>query len=68
MISKFDPKYQLPTQKYFSHNEIPIMYNELVERVKTDISNIKYFAAATDLWTSIANHTYLSCAIHYNYQ
>ena len=65
MISKLDPKYQLPTRKYFSHNEIPRMYNEVVERVKEDISYIKYFAATTDLWTSIANHPYLSCTIHY---
>ena len=52
-------------RKYFSHNEIPHMYNELVERVKTDINNIKYFGATTDLWTSTANHPYLSCTIYY---
>lgn len=65
MISKFDPKYHLPIRKYFSHNEIPCMYNEVVKGVKTNISNIKYFAATMDLWTSTANHPYLSCTIHY---
>ena len=47
MINKLDPKYHLPTRKYFSHNEIPRMYTEMVKRVKTDISNIKYFAATS---------------------
>ena len=65
MINKLDPKYHLPTRKYFSHNKIPHMYSEMVKRVKTDISNIKYFAATTDLLTSTANYPYLSCTIHY---
>lgn len=62
MINKLDPKYHLPMQKYY---EIPRMYCEMVEKVKTDIGDIKYFAATTDLWTSTANHPYLSCTIHY---
>ena len=65
MISKLDPKYQLPTRKYFSNNEIPRMYSKTVEKVKEDISTIKYFAATMDLWTSTANHPYLSCTIHF---
>ena len=65
MVSKLDLKYQLPTRKYFSNNEIPHMYSEMVEKVKKDISTVKYFAAMTDLWTSTANQPYLSCTIHF---
>ena len=65
MVSKLDPKYQLPTRKYFSNNEIPRMYSEMVEKVKKDISTVKYFVATTNLWTSTANHPYLSCTTHF---
>ena len=41
MVSKLDPKYQLLTRKYFSDNEIPRMYSEMVEKVKKDISTVK---------------------------
>ena len=41
------------------------MYSKTVEKVKKDISIIKYFAATTDSWTSTANHPYLSCIIHF---
>ena len=41
------------------------MYSEMVEKVKKDISTVKYFAATTDLSTSTANHSYLSCTIHF---
>ena len=65
MIKKLDPKYYLPTQMYFSNNEIPHMYSKMVEKVKEDTSTIKYFATTTDLWTINANHLYLSCTIHF---
>ena len=44
---------------------VPRMYSKMVEKIKEDTNTIKYFAATTDLWTSTANHLYLSCTIHF---
>ena len=40
------------------------MYIKMVEKVKKDISIIKYSAATVNLQTSTANHPYLSHIIH----
>ena len=41
------------------------MYSKTVEKVKEDIRTIKYLAATMDMWTSTANHSYLSYTIHF---
>ena len=60
-VSKVDPKYSLPSGKYFTKQEIPRLYAEIRDGiVKPTISEVKYFAATSDVWTSCANHPYLS--------
>ena len=59
MIKKLDPKYALPTRKYFSQTEIPTLYTQVMQSVKQDFQHAQYFAATTDLWTSAADHLYL---------
>ena len=41
------------------------MHSKMIEKVKEDIRTIKYLAATMDMWTSTANHSYLSCTIHF---
>ena len=64
MIKKLDPKYVIPRRKYFSQTEIPMLYTSTMESVKQDLKQAEYFAATTDLWTSAADHPYLSLTVH----
>ena len=64
MIKKLDPKYVLPTRQYFSQTEIPLLYTQVMESVKQD-HHLEHFAATTDLWTSAADHPYLSLTVHF---
>ena len=65
MIKKLDPKYVIPGRKYFSQTEIPMLYTSTMESVKQDLKQAEYFAATTDLWTSAADHPYLSLTVHF---
>ena len=66
MVRMLDPKYSLPSRKYFSDTEIPRLYSELKEGVvKPAVQGADYFTATTDLWTSSAKHPYLSFTVHF---
>jgi hypothetical protein len=66
MVKVLDPRYSLPSRKYFSDTEIPRLYNELKESVvKPAIQMAEYVTATTDLWTSSAKHPYLSFTVHF---
>ena len=65
LVSKLDPKYELPSRKYFTSQEIPRLYSEVKDDLFVKLKNAEFFAATTDLWTSGANHPYLSYTIHF---
>lgn len=66
MIAKLNPRYKLPSRKHFSHQEIPRLYNQVKETVvNPKLSQIDFFCATTDLWTSRATHPYLSYTVHF---
>ena len=45
-----DPRYDIPSAKCMSGIAIPALYEKI--RVARDITNAKYFAATTDMWSS----------------
>lgn len=49
MLKKFDSRYELPSRKYFFETAIPALYNREREKVVNELSNLKYFAATTDM-------------------
>lgn len=62
---KLNSKYNLPSRKYFTETKIPKLYNETKDMiVKPKLSEVMHFPATTDLWTSRANHPYLSLTVH----
>ncbi len=66
LVSTLDPKYNLPSRKYFTKQEIPRLYSEdRDEVVMPKVRELKHFAATSDLWTSAAKHPYLSYTIHF---
>ena len=49
LIHTLDPKYNRPSRKYFTKQEIPRMYGEVKEVVKAKVRGAKHFAATIDL-------------------
>ena len=63
MLKKFDTRYDLPTQCYFSRTAIPELYTATKERVTQQLNQIFYFSCTTDLWSSIGMKPYMSFTI-----
>uniref|UniRef100_A0A1X7T8K7 BED-type domain-containing protein n=1 Tax=Amphimedon queenslandica TaxID=400682 RepID=A0A1X7T8K7_AMPQE len=64
-ISKLDPRYDIPSKKLFSSQEILALYlrvrNDIIEQLK----QVKYYAITTDLWTSGSCELYITLTVHY---
>ena len=66
MISKLNPRYQLPSRKHFSDYEIPRMYSDVRDNVVVPrLSQANSFAATTDMWTSGSNDAYITVTVHF---
>ena len=66
MLAKFNPRYDLPSRKYFSRVEIPSLYSEVKSDIQQQITNgLFFYACTTDLWSSLTSEPYLSYTIHY---
>ena len=60
-----DPKYQLPSRRHFVDVQLPRLFSEIRDKVLTELKDVQYYADTTDLWTSVANHPYLSFTVHF---
>ena len=66
MISKLNPRYQLPSRRYFVEHEIPQLYSEIKEKtVVPKLLEAKHFAVTTDFWTSITRVPFMSFTVHF---
>ena len=66
MISKLNPRYQLPSRKYFVEHEIPQLYSQIKENtVVPKLSEAKHFAVTSDFWTSITHVPFMSFTVHF---
>ena len=65
MISKLNPRYELPSRKVFTSKEIPTLYTNVRSSVMAELKQIKYYAMTTDLWTSGACEPYITLTVHY---
>jgi len=55
MMKKLDPRYELPSRKYFSKTVIPSLYSETRDRVTKELQEAEYYSVTTDLWSSSGN-------------
>ena len=65
MLRKFEAQYDLPGRKYFSQIAIPALYSSTREKVKSDLQDVEFFAATTDMWSSSTTQPYISYTVHY---
>ena len=53
LVSKLNPRYEIPSRKHFSEYEISALYSLIKEsKVKPVLAQAGCFSATTDLWTS----------------
>lgn len=65
MLRKFDAQYDLPGRKYFSQTGIPALYTSTRKKVQSDLQDVEFFAATTDMWSSSTTEPYISYTVHY---
>ena len=65
MLKKFEPRYIPPDWKTISSKYLPQMFETAKDRVKNLLNHATYYACTTDLWTSRAQHAYISLTVHY---
>lgn len=67
MCKTLNPRYTVPSRKYFSKQGIPKLYNETVDKVKYNLALVKTseVSATTDCWTSVAGTPYMAVTCHF---
>ncbi len=66
LVSKLNPKYEIPTRKHFSEIEILALYSLVrAKTVKPLVSKAECYAATTDLWTSGSCDPYITVTLHF---
>ena len=65
LMKLLEPRYQLPSDKYFSETLIPEMYQKVYLKVKDSVSSASHVSITTDVWSSVAQDSYLSLTCHY---
>lgn len=60
-----NPSYKLPSRKTISSNLLPLAYNKILEKVKSEISNVTAVSVTTDAWTSLSNDSYLAITVDF---
>lgn len=65
LLHKFDPRYTMPSRKYFTKTAIPQMYQECRELLQSTLATVDFFATTSDMWSSRATEPYISLTIHY---
>ena len=66
LVSALNPRYQLPTRRHFSDQEIPQLYTHVKDNVVMPaLREAECFSATTDLWTSANSDPYLTLTVHF---
>lgn len=65
LLKVVDPRYELPSRKYFSNTAIPRLYSECRVKIERKVQKVQFFTTTSDLWSSRTSEPYLSLTIHY---
>ena len=68
LLKSFDPKYEVPSRKYFFQTALPALYAKTWDTVTNELEGVKgggYFVATTVLWSSTTNEPCISYTVHF---
>lgn len=65
LLQTLDPRYKMPSRKYFSEQVLPKMYSDVREKVTAKLNNVGRFSTSSDLWSIWTMEPYMSLTVHY---
>lgn len=65
MLNVLDARYVVPSRKYFADVALPHLYNTTREKIRSELEEMQFYSATTDLWSSRTMQPYLSLTVHY---
>ncbi|XP_061608235.1 E3 SUMO-protein ligase ZBED1-like [Phyllopteryx taeniolatus] len=65
IIKTLDPRYEVPSRKYFSHVAMPNLYHKHRAKLETELATVRNFAVTTDMWFSRTMEPYFSMTVHF---
>ncbi|XP_077361925.1 E3 SUMO-protein ligase ZBED1-like isoform X2 [Festucalex cinctus] len=65
MMMTLDPRYEVPSRKYFSQVAIPSLYEKYRAKLEAELGGVRHFAATTDMWFSRTMEPYFGMTIHF---
>ncbi|CAM4697888.1 unnamed protein product [Leuciscus chuanchicus] len=65
MLKVLDARYVVPSRKYFADVALPHLYNTTREKIRSELKEMQFYSATTDLWSSRTMQPYLSLTVHY---
>ena len=66
LIKELEPRYTLPSRRYFTENIVTKIKDSLKEEVSKAVSAVEYFSFTTDIWsTCMSNKSLLSLTAHW---
>ena len=60
LVKTLDPKYQLPSRKFFAEKALPELYISEREKLAHTLTDVTFYSSTTDLWSSRTCDPYLS--------
>ena len=66
LLKELEPRYSLPSRRYFTDNVLTELFESLRDTVLQMITGVKYLSFTTDIWsTCVSNESLLSLTAHW---
>ncbi|XP_078476198.1 E3 SUMO-protein ligase ZBED1-like [Lampetra planeri] len=67
LVSKLNPKYDMPGRTFFTTKAVPELYNETKAKVQQSLDSACWFSVTTDTWVGCTGkgEPYMSLTVHY---
>ncbi|XP_065675713.1 zinc finger BED domain-containing protein 4-like [Hydra vulgaris] len=65
LLQFLEPRYTIPSKKYFSTIEIPSIYQKVSSKIQFLAKKANHVSITTDMWSSTANVDYMSRTAHF---
>lgn len=60
-----EPRYKIPTEKYFRETAIPLLYETLCDKMGHILDKQQFISVSANVWHSNANDSYMSFTVHF---
>ena len=66
LIHTLEPRYTLPSRKYFTDTVLTWIHKGIVSKVEEQIAKVDLFSFMTDIWsTEVSNYSMISLTTHW---